>query len=80
MSRKTTPTQAPYSSYELETLAIIESVKKFWNYLLGRKFKIVTDCSAFLKTMVKKNIMPKVVTWTLFYRNSIMKLVIDQEP
>lgn len=29
ISRKTSPTQAKYSSYELEKLAVIESVKKF---------------------------------------------------
>ncbi|GFS81697.1 retrovirus-related Pol polyprotein from transposon 17.6 [Trichonephila clavipes] len=53
-SKKTTPQEKKYSSYELEVLAVIESLKKFRNYLVGNKFKIVTDCSAFQKTMSKK--------------------------
>ncbi|GFW06907.1 retrovirus-related Pol polyprotein from transposon 17.6 [Trichonephila clavipes] len=55
-SKKTTPQEEKYSSYELEVLAVIESLKKFRNYLVGNKFKIVTDCSAFQKTMSKKTI------------------------
>lgn len=55
MSRKTTPAEENYDSYELEVLAIIRSLEKFGVYLLGREFKIVTDCSAFQKTMDKKN-------------------------
>ncbi|GFT60960.1 hypothetical protein TNCV_4092471 [Trichonephila clavipes] len=42
-----------YDSYELEVLAIINALKKFRVYLLGQHFKIVTDCSAFQKTMQK---------------------------
>ncbi|GFT80983.1 retrovirus-related Pol polyprotein from transposon 17.6 [Trichonephila clavipes] len=54
-SKKTTPQEEKYSSYELEVLAVIESLKKFRKYLVGNKFKIVTDCSAFQKTMSKNN-------------------------
>lgn len=46
-SRKTTDAEKKYHSYELEVLAIIESVKKFRPYLLGIKYKIITDCKAF---------------------------------
>ena len=46
MSRKTTPAEQNYCSYELEVLAIIEVVKKFRIYLLRQKFKIVTDCNS----------------------------------
>ncbi|GFV85430.1 retrovirus-related Pol polyprotein from transposon 17.6 [Trichonephila clavipes] len=53
-SRKTTVQQEKYSSYELEVLAIIEALKKFRSYLLGTKFKIITDCDAFQITMHKK--------------------------
>ncbi|GFV21746.1 retrovirus-related Pol polyprotein from transposon 17.6 [Trichonephila clavipes] len=59
-SKKTTPQEENYSSYELEVLAVIESLKKFRNYLVGNKFKIVTDCSAFQKTMSKKQLTPKI--------------------
>ncbi|GFX60509.1 transposon Tf2-11 polyprotein [Trichonephila clavipes] len=65
-SKKTTPQEEKYSSYELEVLAVIESLKKFRNYLVGKKFKIVTDCSAFQKTMSKKQLTPKIARWALF--------------
>ncbi|GFW78535.1 retrovirus-related Pol polyprotein from transposon 17.6 [Trichonephila clavipes] len=59
-SRKTTVQQEKYSSYELEVLAIIEALKKFRSYLLGTKFKIITDCDAFQKTMHKKDLPAKI--------------------
>ncbi|GFW47157.1 transposon Tf2-6 polyprotein [Trichonephila clavipes] len=66
-SKKTTPQEEKYSSYELEVLAVNESLKKFRNYLVGNKFKIVTDCSAFQKTMrSKKQLTPKIARWALF--------------
>ena len=46
-SGKTTPAEERYSSYELEVLAIIKSLKKFRIYLQGIPFRIVTDCRAF---------------------------------
>ncbi|GFW93601.1 retrovirus-related Pol polyprotein from transposon 17.6 [Trichonephila clavipes] len=54
MSKKTNIAEEKYDSYELEVLAIINALKKFRVYLLGQHFKIVTDCSAFQKTMQKK--------------------------
>ncbi|KAG5862563.1 hypothetical protein JTB14_014819 [Gonioctena quinquepunctata] len=65
MSKKTTPAEEKYSSYELEVLAIIQAVKKFRIYLLGIHFKIITDCSAFQKTMAKKDLTTRVVRWAL---------------
>lgn len=59
MSRKTTPAEEKYSSYELEVLAVIQAVKKFRIYLLGNKFRIVTDCSAF-QTIDKKELTTRV--------------------
>ena len=40
-----------YSNYELKVLTVIEALKRFCVYLLGIPFEIVTDCSAFQKTM-----------------------------
>lgn len=65
MSKKTSVLEEKYCSYELEVLAIIEALKKFRNYLLGSKFKIYTDCSAFTTTLSKKELTPKVARWTL---------------
>ncbi|GFW92918.1 retrovirus-related Pol polyprotein from transposon 17.6 [Trichonephila clavipes] len=64
-SHKTTVQQEKYSSYELEVLAIIEALKKFRSYLLGTKFKIITHCDAFQKTMHKKDLPAKIARWTL---------------
>lgn len=64
-SRKTTPAERKYTSYELEVLAVIEALKKFRTYLLGIKFKVLTDCSAFQKTLSKKDLVTRVARWAL---------------
>jgi len=66
MSRKTSAVEEKYCSYELEVLAIVEALKKFRNYLMGTKFKIVTDCLAFTMTMNKKDLTAKIARWALF--------------
>ncbi|GFY47675.1 transposon Tf2-9 polyprotein [Trichonephila inaurata madagascariensis] len=65
MSQKTTPAEEKYSSYELEVLAVVNALKKFRTYLLGNHFKIITDCSAFQKTMDKKDSVTRIVRWAL---------------
>lgn len=65
MSKKTTPAEEKYSSYELEVLAVIQAVKRFRIYLLGVAFKIITDCSAFQRTMNKKDLTTRVARWAL---------------
>jgi len=64
-SDKTTPVEEKYTSYQLEVLAIIKALKKFWVYLLGIPFKIVTDCRAFVATMNKKELCVRVARWAL---------------
>lgn len=64
-SGKTTPAEMKYSSYELEVLAIVKSLKKFRVYLLGIPFKIITDCKAFSLTMAKKDLCGRVARWVL---------------
>ncbi|GBN84195.1 Transposon Tf2-8 polyprotein [Araneus ventricosus] len=54
MSKKTTPAEEKYSIYELEVLAVVNALRKFRTYLMGNHFKIITDCSAFQRTMDKK--------------------------
>ncbi|GFT77406.1 transposon Tf2-6 polyprotein [Trichonephila clavipes] len=60
MSQKTTPAEEKYSNYELEVLAVVNALKKFRTYLLGNPFKIITDCSAFQKTMDKKDLVTRI--------------------
>ncbi|KAK9687316.1 RNase H-like domain found in reverse transcriptase [Popillia japonica] len=64
-SKKTNDAQRKYHSYELEVLAVVEALKKFRVYLLGIKFKILTDCSAFAVTMTKKDLCTRVARWAL---------------
>ncbi|GFV87105.1 transposon Tf2-6 polyprotein [Trichonephila clavipes] len=65
MSRKMSETERKYTSYELEVLAIIETLKKFKVYILGMPFKIITDCNAFTKTMSKKDLNTRIAHWAL---------------
>ncbi|KAI5738823.1 hypothetical protein M8J77_011604 [Diaphorina citri] len=53
-SRRTTPTESKYHSYELETMAVVKSVQHFSSYLQGRQFKVVTDCQSLKATHTKK--------------------------
>jgi hypothetical protein len=62
-SKRTTQTEAKYHSYELETLAIVNSLKFFRVYLLGIEFVIVTDCNAVKSTANKKTLLPRVARW-----------------
>ncbi|GFT23874.1 transposon Tf2-11 polyprotein [Trichonephila clavipes] len=66
MSKKTSIQEEKLCCYELEVLAVIEDLKKFRNYLLGRKFRIQTDCAAFAKTLDKKELTPKMARWSIF--------------
>jgi transposase InsO family protein len=62
-SRQNSALEQRYHSYELETLAVLESLRHFRVYLVGIKFKLVTDCSAIRSTAVKKDIIPRVGRW-----------------
>lgn len=64
-SGKTTRAEEKYTSYELEVLAIVKSLKKFRVYLLGIAFKIIIDCRAFTLTMSKKDLCVRVAKWAL---------------
>lgn len=62
-SRKTTPEEQRFHSYELEILALVSALQKFRVYLLGKQFKAVTDCSAIRSTMTKRDLIPRVARW-----------------
>lgn len=57
-SRQTSPEENNFHSYELETLPFVGSLKKFRVYVLGRDFKIITDCAALRSTFVKRDLRP----------------------
>lgn len=62
-SRQTTPEEQHFTSYELETLAVISSLSKFRSYLLGLEFTIVTDCNSLRSTFLKRDMIPRVARW-----------------
>jgi hypothetical protein len=64
-SRQTSPEEKNFHSYELETLAVVCALRKFRVYLLGREFKIVTDCSALRSTFSKRDLIPRIARWWL---------------
>ena len=73
-SRRTTPEESRYHSYELETLAIVNALKHFRVYLLGIKFKIITDCNAVKATSNKKDLLPRVARWWIFLQDFSFEL------
>lgn len=64
-SKTTTPLEAQYHSFELETLAIIYALRRFEIYLKGIPFRIVTDCNSLAQTFDKKNINARIARWAL---------------
>jgi len=60
MSGKTTAAEMKYTSYELEVLTIVKTIKKSRVYFSDIPFKIVTDCQAFALTMSKKDLCVRV--------------------
>lgn len=65
-SKRTTAAESKYHSYELETLAVVNAVKHFRQYLHGRKFTVVTDCSSLQSTRRKLDLTPRVHRWWAF--------------
>jgi len=68
-SRKTTEVESRYHSYELETLTIVYTLRRFRIYLQGIPFKIVTDCNTLVMTLHKKDINPRIARWALELQN-----------
>jgi hypothetical protein len=64
-NRCTTPAEKFYHSFELETLAVVEALKRFSFYLLGLHFTIVTDCAAVGYTFSKRDLISRIARWWL---------------
>ncbi|CAH0723337.1 unnamed protein product, partial [Brenthis ino] len=67
-SRKNTSEEQRMHSFEQETLAVISSLNRFRVYLLGIKFKIVTDCSALRTTFTKRDLIPRIARWWIQFQ------------
>lgn len=64
-SKKCTFEQSKYHSYELETMAVVFSLRHFRVYLLGKKFQVYTDCSAMRACSTKRDLIPRIARWWL---------------
>lgn len=74
-SKRTSPAESKYSSYDLETLAIFNAMKHFRVYLLGIQFKLVTDCNAIKATMNKRDLSPRVARWWTYLQDFQFEII-----
>lgn len=68
-SKSTQGAESRYHSYELETLAIVRALQHFRHYLIGIKFKIVTDCNSLKLTESKRDLVPRVARWWIYMQD-----------
>lgn len=73
-SKRTTDAESRYHSFELETLAIVNALKRFRVYLEGIAFKIITDCNSLTLTLGKKQLNPRIARWGLELENFNYKI------
>lgn len=62
-SRASSPTEAKYHSYVLETLAIYHALERFRVYLEGIQFAVVTDCNSLVQATEKKELNRSIAKW-----------------
>jgi hypothetical protein len=62
-SKRTSPAESRYHSYELETLAVVNAVKYFRQYLHGHEFTVVTDCNSLKCSSKKIDLTPRIHRW-----------------
>jgi hypothetical protein len=62
-SKRTSPAESRYYSYELETLAVVNAIKRFRHYLHGRTFLVVTDCNSLKASSNKVQLNDRVHRW-----------------
>ena len=65
-SKRATPTESKYHSFELECLTAIYAIERFHVYLSGIPFKIITDYDSFRLTLSKQSINPRISRWAMF--------------
>lgn len=68
-SKRTSSAESKYHSYELETLAVVNSIKHFRQYLHGRKFTVVTDCNSLKSSQTKQELTPRAHRWWAFLQS-----------
>lgn len=74
-SRATSKTEKNFHSYELEALAVVESLERFKYYVCGEKIKVVTDCNALKTSMKKRELIPRIARWWLRIKEFDIEIV-----
>lgn len=68
-SKQTSPPESRYHSYELETLAVFNSIKHLLHYLQGRHFLDYTDCNSLKASRNKIDLTPRVHRWWAYMQS-----------
>lgn len=74
-SKRTTEPESRYHSFELETLAIVYALRRFKVYLQGMSFIIVSDCSAVMQTLEKRDLNARIARWSLELQSFDFKII-----
>ncbi|RWS28099.1 pol polyprotein-like protein [Leptotrombidium deliense] len=64
-SRSLTPNERNYPITEIECLSIVYALDKFRIFLIGRKFKVITDHCALCWLKSKLNLSPRLARWAI---------------
>lgn len=64
-SRRATDAETKYHSFELETVTIVYSLRRFRVYLEGIKFRVFTDCNSLALTLGKRTVNSRIAQWAL---------------
>ncbi|XP_048270222.1 uncharacterized protein LOC125387111 [Bombus terrestris] len=54
-SKKTSSAESRYHSYDIETLAVVNAVKRYHHYLHGREFIVATNCNSMKVIVIPSN-------------------------
>ncbi|UYV60584.1 hypothetical protein LAZ67_1001594 [Cordylochernes scorpioides] len=63
VSKKTTEAEKMYHSSKLELMAIVWTLDRLRQFLVGIKFTVVTDCQALVYMNAKKTTNPQIARW-----------------
>lgn len=74
-SKRTTPAESRYHSYELETLAVYHSIRHFRTYLQYCPFTVVTDCKSLKESYLKQDLIARVHRWWSYMQSFDFKIV-----
>lgn len=74
-SKRTTPAESRYHSYEQETLAVVQSIRHFRTYLQYVPFTVVTDCKSLKESYLKQDLNTRVHRWWSFMQAFDFKIV-----